>query len=121
MPYDFIPPPRLEDRPLVLGHRGASAVAPENTLAAFARAMAVGVRKTARSDFGLSVTGIAGPDGGTVRKPVGLVYIALAHAKGVAVSRTLCWGGRAQVKFQSSQKALDVLRKFLIKRTRKAL
>jgi len=85
--------------------------------AAAARAMAVGVRKTARSDFGLSVTGIAGPGGGTARKPVGLVYIALAHANGVAVSRTRCWGGRDQVKFQSSQKALDVLRKFLIKGT----
>jgi nicotinamide-nucleotide amidase len=89
--------------------------------AASARAMAVGIRKTADADFGLAVTGIAGPGGGTARKPVGLVYIALAHANGVAVSRTLCWGGRAQVKFQSSQKALDVLRKFLIKRTRKAL
>jgi nicotinamide-nucleotide amidase len=89
--------------------------------AASARAMAVGIRKTANADFGLAVTGIAGPGGGTARKPVGLVYIALAHANGVAVSRTLCWGGRAQVKFQSSQKALDVLRKFLTKRTRKAL
>lgn len=83
--------------------------------AAAARAMAIGVRKTSRSDFGLSVTGIAGPDGGTARKPVGLVYIALAHDKGAAVTRNLFFGGRAQVKFQSSQKALDILRKFLIK------
>ncbi len=87
--------------------------------AASARAMAVGIRKTAGADFGLSVTGIAGPDGGTARKPVGLVYIALAHGKGVVVTRNLFFGGRAQVKFQSSQKALDVLRKFLIKGTRK--
>jgi nicotinamide-nucleotide amidase len=89
--------------------------------AAAARAMAVGVRKTSRSDFGLSVTGIAGPDGGTARKPAGLVYIALAHDKGTAVCRTLFFGGRAQVKYQSSQKALDILRKFLIKGPRKAL
>ena len=89
--------------------------------AASARAMAVGIRKTAGADFGLSVTGIAGPDGGTTRKPVGLVYIALAHEKGVVVARNLFFGGRAQVKFQSSQKALDVLRIFLIKGTRKAL
>lgn len=84
---------------------------------ATARAMAAGVRKTARSDIGLSVTGIAGPDGGTARKPVGLVYIALAHEKGTTVHRNLFFGGRAQVKFQSSQRALDVLRKFLIKGT----
>jgi len=89
--------------------------------AAVARAMALGILKTSGADFGLSVTGIAGPDGGTARKPVGLVYIALAHAKGVAVHRTLFFGGRAQVKFQSSQKALDILRKFLIKGTEKVL
>ena len=89
--------------------------------AAAARAMAVGVRKTSRSDFGLSVTGIAGPDGGSARKPVGLVYIALAHDQGAAVHRNLFFGGRAQVKYQSSQKALDILRKFLIKGSRKAL
>ena len=86
-----------------------------------ARAMAVGVRKTARSDFGLSVTGIAGPAGGTARKPVGLVYIALAHDRGVSVRRNLFFGGRAQVKFQSSQKALDILRKFLSQGTKKSL
>ncbi|MCX6569415.1 MAG: competence/damage-inducible protein A [Candidatus Aminicenantes bacterium] len=85
--------------------------------AAAARAMAVGVRKTARSDIGVSVTGIAGPDGGTAGKPVGLVYIALAHEKGTTVYRNLFFGGRAPIKFQSSQRALDVLRKFLIKPT----
>ncbi len=89
--------------------------------AATARAMALGIRKTSRADLGLSVTGIAGPDGGTPRKPVGLVYIALAHDKGVVVHRNFFFGGRAQVKFQSSQKALDVLRKFLIKGRSKAV
>jgi nicotinamide-nucleotide amidase len=89
--------------------------------AAVARAMALGVRRTSRADLGLSVTGIAGPDGGTARKPVGLVYIALAHDKGAAVHRNLFFGGRAQVKFQSSQRALDLLRKFLIKGRPKAV
>jgi nicotinamide-nucleotide amidase len=85
--------------------------------AATARAMAFGVRKTARSDIGLSVTGIAGPGGGSARKPAGLVYIGLAHERGVTAYRHLFFGGRSQVKFQSSQRALDVLRKFLIKGT----
>jgi len=83
--------------------------------AAAARAMAAGIRKTAGSDFGLAVTGIAGPDGGTASKPVGLVYIALSHAGGISVEKNLFWGGREQVKFQASQRALDMLRKELIK------
>ena len=78
-----------------------------------ARAMAVGIRKTSGADVGVAVTGVAGPGGGTVRKPVGLVYIALAHARGTTVLRNLFFGGRADVKFQSSQKALDLLRKNL--------
>jgi nicotinamide-nucleotide amidase len=80
-----------------------------------ARAMAGGIRRTGASDYGLAITGIAGPDGGTARKPVGLVYVALARATGVSVEKNVFWGGREQVKFQSSQKALDILRKDLIK------
>jgi len=78
-----------------------------------ARAMAMGIRRTSGADFGIAVTGVAGPDGGTARKPVGLVYIALAHARGAAVVRSLFFGGRAEIKFQASQKALDLLRKKL--------
>jgi len=80
-----------------------------------ARAMAGGIRRTAGADYGLAITGIAGPDGGTPSKPVGLVYVALARAAGVRVEKNVFWGGREQVKFQSSQKALDMLRKDLIK------
>lgn len=89
--------------------------------AAAARAMALGVRRTSGADLGLAVTGIAGPDGGTPRKPVGLVYIALAHRRGAAVHRCLFFGGRAEVKFQSSQKALDILRKSLITGSQKVI
>jgi nicotinamide-nucleotide amidase len=78
-----------------------------------ARAMAEGIRRTSGADLGLSVTGIAGPGGGSSRKPVGLVYLALATARGTTVERHLFFGGRAQVKFQSSQKALDIVRKTL--------
>ncbi len=86
-----------------------------------ARAMAAGIRRTAGADFGLAVTGVAGPGGGTVRKPVGLVYFALARARGVAVERHIFAGGRSAVKFQASQKALDMLRKALINGARKAV
>lgn len=87
--------------------------------AAVARQMAVGVRKACRADFGLSITGIAGPGGGTPRKPVGLVYIALAQEGGTAVHKRCFFGGRSQIKFQSSQAALDILRKALRKNGRK--
>jgi len=81
--------------------------------AAVAKAMALGIRRTSGADIGVAVTGVAGPGGGTARKPVGLVYIALAHAGGATVLRNLFFGGRAEVKFQSSQKALDLVRKIL--------
>jgi len=58
------------------------AVSPE-----VAEAMAVGVRNRLRADLGLSVTGIAGPSGGTPLKPVGLVYLGLADTAGVQTRR----------------------------------
>ena len=86
-----------------------------------ARAMALGIRATSGADFGLAVTGIAGPGGGIPAKPVGLVYIALARRGRVEVERRIFSGGRDYVKFQSSQKALDMLRKSLIKLPAKVL
>ncbi|MGA2532050.1 MAG: competence/damage-inducible protein A [Candidatus Aminicenantales bacterium] len=80
-----------------------------------AHEMAAGIRKTSGADFGLAITGVAGPGGGTPRKPVGLVYVALSDNARTMVERSLFWGGREQVKFQSSQKALNMLRKELIK------
>ncbi|HOW85429.1 MAG TPA: competence/damage-inducible protein A [Candidatus Aminicenantes bacterium] len=86
-----------------------------------ARAMALGIRRTSGADIGLAVTGVAGPGGGTARKPVGLVYIAVAGGRGAAVERCSFAGGRSYVKFQSSQKALDLVRKSLRPRPAKAL
>lgn len=89
--------------------------------AAVARAMAAGIRRTSGADIGVAVTGIAGPDGGTLRKPVGLVYIAVARARKTTVVRSLFFGRREDVKFQSSQKALDLVRKSLAAPARKSL
>jgi PncC family amidohydrolase len=75
-----------------------------------ARAIATGIRERANVTYGLSITGIAGPSGGTKKKPVGLVYTALAHEKDVLVKKSLFLGDRNAIKFQSSQKALDMLR-----------
>jgi len=84
-----------------------------------ARAMAHNIRVESASDFGLAVTGIAGPTGGSPEKPVGLVYTALAWVNGVEVLRNVFLGNRIAVKFQSSQKALDMLRRHLLKYMRR--
>lgn len=75
-----------------------------------ARLMAERMRARSGADFALSTTGIAGPGGGSPDKPVGLVYVGLAWAGGSAVTRNLFRGSREQVKFQATQKALDMLR-----------
>jgi nicotinamide-nucleotide amidase len=78
-----------------------------------AQAMATGIRERAYASYGLAITGIAGPSGGTKEKPVGLVYIALATNQDVFVKKNLFLGDRNAIKFQSSQKALDMLRRHL--------
>ena len=79
-----------------------------------ARDMARGVRHRANTDFGLAVTGIAGPDGGTKDKPVGLVYIALADDAHTEHKRLMLPGDRELIRWRASQAALDMLRKRLI-------
>jgi nicotinamide-nucleotide amidase len=79
-----------------------------------ATAMAEGVRSRARVDIGMGVTGIAGPDGGTPEKPVGMVCIAAASAAGARVRTFRFVGGREMVKFQASQAALDMVRRMLL-------
>ena len=82
--------------------------------AAVAEAMAEGVRKRAATDFGLSVTGVAGPSGGTEEKPVGLVYIALASEVGTEHRKLTLPGDRHLIRWRASQAALDLLRRRLI-------
>jgi len=77
-------------------------------------AMAAGVRRVAGTHVGIGITGIAGPEGGTDDKPVGLVYIALDGEAGTRVHRALFPGGRARVRFQATQIALEMLRRGLL-------
>ncbi len=79
-----------------------------------ATAMAVGIREAAHTALGLSVTGIAGPEGGTEKKPVGLVYTALASSQGVKTVEHRFIGSREQIRLRSSQMALDMVRRYLI-------
>ena len=92
--------------PELLETRGA--VSPE-----VAAAMAVGARERARADWAVSVTGIAGPEGGSAEKPVGLVYLGIAGAQGVHVvkRRQYARAGRSLVQQQSVRDALDGLRR----------
>jgi len=78
-----------------------------------ARAMAEGIRQRFRADVGLSVTGVAGPGGGTADKPVGLVYLALATQTASECRRLLFPGSRGRVRRWAVARALDGLRRFL--------
>ena len=82
-----------------------------------ATAMASGIRERAGVSVGLSVTGIAGPGGGTETKPVGLVYVGLDDGTGPPIAREFRFhGDRKVIKQRSSQAALDVLRRWLLDR-----
>lgn len=76
--------------------------------------MAVGARKAANADAALAVTGIAGPDGGTKEKPVGLVYIGCAVGDKVTVQRFQFNGNREKVRDYAVVRALTMLRSALI-------
>lgn len=76
------------------------------------REMAEGIRKRLHSDMGISLSGIAGPDGGSKEKPVGTVYIALASAGETVAKRYHFWGNRRHIKLNSATMALDWLRRY---------
>jgi len=82
------------------------------------RAMAEGARKASGADYGLSVTGVAGPDGGTDEKPVGLVWVGLADAAGSVAKElnlTAFAKSREAVRERSANGAIDLLRTHLEK------
>jgi nicotinamide-nucleotide amidase len=84
------------------------AVSPET-----AEAMATGARQRAGSTYAVSITGVAGPDGGTPEKPVGLVYLGIAGPEGNAVTQRRFIGDRERIRVFTTQAALDLLRRTL--------
>jgi nicotinamide-nucleotide amidase len=89
---------------------------PEATLARYgavsaqtARAMAVGARDHLGAMLAVAVTGIAGPDGGSADKPVGLTFIAVAGPRGVVLERHVWRGGRGANKRAGAAAALRLL------------
>lgn len=76
--------------------------------------MAMGIRNNANSDIGLAITGIAGPGGGTIDKPVGLVYIALVDKNGAKVKKLNLWGSREKIRHSACLNALDMIRRNLM-------
>ena len=72
--------------------------------------MARRVRETANATFGIGITGIAGPTGGTKKKPVGLVYVALATPQRTYCLELFLKGNREEIKWQATQNALNGLR-----------
>jgi len=81
---------------------------------ATAREMAEGARKKSGADYSIAVTGIAGPSGGTLEKPVGTVFIAIAGERETRVARNLNRYDRETFKFVTSQQALDALRRLIL-------
>jgi nicotinamide-nucleotide amidase len=79
-----------------------------------AEEMAEGARKVFGADLGISTTGIAGPGGATPEKPVGLVYIALAHRDGCIVEKKQFAGNRDSVRNMTVEAAMNMLRIFLL-------
>lgn len=78
-----------------------------------AKEMAFGVKGLMGADIGLSVTGIAGPGGGTKQKPVGTVILGFAVGEQVFTGKYRFWGTREQVRLNTSTMALDWLRRYL--------
>ena len=72
--------------------------------------MAIGALKAARADYAVSISGIAGPDGGCEEKPVGTVWFAFATARGEGITRRECFSGdRDAVRRQATAYALQTL------------
>lgn len=96
---------------LILDHGAVSAEVAE--------AMAEGIRRRSSADHSISVTGIAGPDGGTEEKPVGTVFIGYSSLHGTRSMKFTFPGDRELIRWRSSQAALDYLRRQILKTANK--
>jgi len=76
-----------------------------------AQALADGIRLRTGASFGVGITGIAGPVGGTPEKPVGLVFVALADERGTQVREFRFPGDRERIRFWATQAALEMIRR----------
>jgi nicotinamide-nucleotide amidase len=79
-----------------------------------AASMAEGIRKRCLSSYGIGITGVAGPSGGTEQKPVGLVYIGLAGEEGTQVVERNFLGDRKRIRQFATQQALEMIRRALL-------
>jgi len=79
-----------------------------------AASMAEGIRKRCLASYGVGITGVAGPTGGTEQKPVGLVYIALAGEEGTQVVERNFPGDRKRIRQFAAQQALEMIRRALL-------
>src|SRR6202008_1083906 len=77
-------------------------------------ALAEGIRRRVGSTFGVGITGIAGPGGGSPEKPVGLVHIALADAAATTERALHFPGDRDRIRWYASQAALDMVRRYYL-------
>lgn len=98
----------------ILGVRADSLIAYGAVSDNVAREMAEGVKKLLGTDIGLSITGIAGPGGGTEEKPVGLVFIGLAHSRSCLIEKCQFVGNRDSIRNMSVETALNMLRIHLL-------
>jgi nicotinamide-nucleotide amidase len=97
----------------LLGVTSEDLIAHGAVSAAVAEAMARGAREKSGVEVGVGITGIAGPDGGTEKKPVGTVFIAVCSPLGEAVRVHRFMGTRSTVRERAAQTALDMLRRHL--------
>jgi len=79
-----------------------------------AREMAEGIRRVSSTDIGMSITGIAGPGGGTPEKPVGTVYVGISDEKGTDAVKLELWGSRSRIRNVTALHVFDMLRRRIL-------
>ncbi|HWQ73077.1 MAG TPA: competence/damage-inducible protein A [Desulfitobacteriaceae bacterium] len=98
----------------LLGVQAATLQAVGAVSAEVAEEMAAGILGRSGADIAISVTGLAGPDGGSDLKPVGLVYIGFASAQGVEARKFQFYGGRETIRQLSVTAALNWVRQYML-------